>query len=159
MPAFPVLPNQLESEVASVSETSKSSTHTLTILVTTNTMIKQTLIVTGYLLLALITTSHTAKIGKAAILHKLCSMSYASSAHISESEVNNQQMQLNRCINSRGGLLLWMSDRKAYLDNLYICATKKSFLRWGLPRSIWKCISTVTQTIVGRLIKNYGDLI
>ena len=124
-------------------------------------MMKQTLIATGYLLLAPITTAHSAGIGKVARLHKLFIMSLASLANISESGsgVRKQEMQLNRCIKGRGGLLLWMSDRKAYLDNLYICANKKSFLRWGSPSFIQNCKSTVAQNFAGMLKDNYGDLI
>ena len=47
---------------------------------------------------------------------------------------NKAQLQLMRCMNrlSRlGGKLLWFSDRKAYMDNLYICANNKLFVRYG----------------------------
>ena len=91
----------------------------------TTRMIKGILIVTGCLLLSTINKSHTAEIGKYAKIRKLFIISFASLANISESAVNKHRVQLNRCISGRGGFL----SRKAYLDSLYACSNKKSFLR------------------------------
>ena len=45
---------------------------------------------------------------------------------------DKSQLQLIRCMNrlSRlGGQLFWFSERRAYMDNLYICTNNKLLLR------------------------------
>ena len=117
--------SQVARKLSSFSDNNfNTSTHCYTIFYSIR-MIKEIFIVTGYLLLCAIEKSHTSETGKYAKIRKSFIVSFSSLANISESEVNKHRVQLNRCISERGGFL----SRKAYLDSLYICSNKKSFLR------------------------------
>ena len=48
---------------------------------------------------------------------------------LEQCEESASYLRTNRCMNMYGGTLLWVYSRKAYQDQLYLCATKKSIPR------------------------------
>ena len=68
----------------------------------------------------------------------------------SENELNSlEQLQHIACMNRLGEQLFWFSYRRAYMDNLYrryICANRKSFLRYIVVKDLSRLMLISSET-------------